>query len=91
LQARINDMAAAISTGMVGSEQRILVEGPSRKDPAEMAGRTENNRVVNFQGGADLIGRFVRVRITRAMPNSLRGEFVAVDDSHQAASAANWA
>jgi tRNA-2-methylthio-N6-dimethylallyladenosine synthase len=47
--------------------------------------------VVNFQGGADLIGRFVRVRITRAMPNSLRGEFVAVDDSHQAASAANWA
>lgn len=90
LQARINAMAAAISAAMVGSEQRILVEGPSRKDPADMAGRTENNRVVNFQGGADLVGRFVRVRITRAMPNSLRGDLVAVDDEQAAATAVNW-
>jgi len=90
LQARINEMAAQISAAMVGSEQRILVEGPSKKDAADMAGRTENNRVVNFRGGPDLIGRFVRVRVTRAMPNSLRGEFLAIDDNDVAASAANW-
>ena len=90
LQARINDMAAAISAGMVGSEQRILVEGPSKKDPADMAGRTENNRVVNFRGGHELIGRFVQVRITRAMPNSLRGDLLASADSRVAVSAANW-
>lgn len=91
LQARINEMAAAISADMVGSEQRILVEGSSRKDPDDMAGRTENNRVINFPGGPELVGRFVRVRVTRAMPNSLRGEFVAIDDTHPPASAANWA
>ena len=90
LQARINTMAAKISAEMVGTEQRILVEGPSRKDPADMAGRTENNRVVNFQGGAGLVGRFVRVHITEAMPNSLRGEFVAEDDNHAAVTAVNW-
>ncbi len=90
LQARINEMAAAISAGMVGGEQRILVEGPSRKDPAEMAGRTENNRVVNFRGAAELVGRFVRVRVTQAMPNSLRGEFIAIDDHQAALNAANW-
>ncbi|MGD8842149.1 MAG: tRNA (N6-isopentenyl adenosine(37)-C2)-methylthiotransferase MiaB [Gammaproteobacteria bacterium] len=90
LQERINRMAARISAGMVCSEQRILVEGRSKKDAAEMAGRTENNRVVNFRGGPELAGRFVRVRVTRAMPNSLRGEFVAVDDPRPANSAANW-
>jgi len=90
LQARINETAAQISAGMVGGEQRILVEGPSKKDAADMAGRTANNRVVNFRGTPELIGRFVRVRITRAMPNSLRGEFIAIDDSTAAASAANW-
>jgi tRNA-2-methylthio-N6-dimethylallyladenosine synthase len=90
LQARINEMAAQISVGMVGGEQRILVEGPSKKDAADMAGRTANNRVVNFRGTPELIGRFVRVRITRAMPNSLRGEFIAIDDDTAAASAANW-
>jgi tRNA-2-methylthio-N6-dimethylallyladenosine synthase len=87
LQARINEMAAAISGGMVGSEQRILVEGPSKKDPAELAGRTENNRVVNFRGSAALIGHFAQVRITRAMPNSLRGELLADADN---VPAANW-
>ncbi len=78
LQARIQEMAARISVDMVSSEQRVLVEGPSRKDPAQMAGRTENNRVVNFAADSDLIGHFVRVRITEVMPHSLRGEFVAL-------------
>lgn len=74
LQARINAMAAAISQAMVGSEQVVLVDGVSRKNPAEMAGRTENNRVVNFVGGQELNGQFVRLRITAALPNSLRGK-----------------
>ena len=76
LQARLNESAAAISRAMVGSVQRVLVERPSRKDPAMLAGRTENNRVVNFAGPARLIGQFADVRITEALPNSLRGEFV---------------
>ncbi|MCF6257508.1 MAG: tRNA (N6-isopentenyl adenosine(37)-C2)-methylthiotransferase MiaB [Gammaproteobacteria bacterium] len=80
LQARISEMAAAISAGMVGTVQRILVERPSRKDANEMSGRTENNRVVNFAGPPRLIGEFVNVRITEAMPNSLRGEVVLLDD-----------
>ncbi len=71
-----SEMAAAISAGMVGTVQRVLVERPSRKDANEMSGRTENNRVVNFAGPARLIGEFVDVRITQAMPNSLRGEVV---------------
>lgn len=90
LQARIAGMAADISTAMVGSEQRILVEGPSRKNAAQMAGRTENNRVVNFDGGSELIGRFVRVRIVEALPNSLQGEFLAVDDPLAADNLVNW-
>jgi tRNA-2-methylthio-N6-dimethylallyladenosine synthase len=90
LQARISGMTADISAAMVGSEQRILVEGPSRKNPAQMAGRTENNRVVNFDGSSELIGRFVRVRITAALPNSLRGEFIAMDDPLTADSLVNW-
>jgi len=84
LQARIDGHAAGISAAMVGSEQRVLVEGPSKKDLFQMSGRTENNRVVNFSAGPALIGRFVRVRVTQALPNSLRGEFVAVDDPHVA-------
>ncbi len=80
LQARISEMAAVISAGMVGTVQRILVERPSRKDANEMSGRTENNRVVNFAGPSRLIGEFVDVRITEAMPNSLRGEVVLLDD-----------
>jgi len=75
LQARITEMAHAISASLVGSIQRILVEQPSRKNPEELvAGRTENNRVVNFAGKTDMIGQFVNVRITEALPNSLRGE-----------------
>ncbi|MCY1377612.1 tRNA-2-methylthio-N(6)-dimethylallyladenosine synthase [compost metagenome] len=72
-----------ISQNMVGTVQRILVEGPARKDPTELHGRTENNRVVNFalpgvpQAGRDrLVGQMVDVSITQAFPHSLRGEIV---------------
>jgi tRNA-2-methylthio-N6-dimethylallyladenosine synthase len=75
LQNRIAHQAQVISRLMVGTVQTVLVEGPSRKDPAQLAGRTENNRVVNFDGPAELIGRMVRVEITEAMPNSLRGRY----------------
>jgi tRNA-2-methylthio-N6-dimethylallyladenosine synthase len=77
LQHTINDSAQRISRLMVGSVQRVLVDRPSRKDPNEISGRTENNRVVNFAGPASLIGQFVDVRITAANPNSLRGEYLA--------------
>jgi tRNA-2-methylthio-N6-dimethylallyladenosine synthase len=73
LQERINRQAAAISRSMVGTTRTILVEGPSRKDPSELFGRTENNRVVNFTGDPSLTGEFVNVIITQALPNSLRG------------------
>ena len=82
LQAQINEQAAAISQSMVGNTERLLVEGPSRKSDLQLCGRTENNRVVNFTSDdASLIGRFVDVRITEALPNSLRGEFIALNDS----------
>ena len=80
LQATIEANARRISAGMVGSEQRVLVDGVSKKDPADIKGRTGNNRVVNFPGHRRLIGRFATVRITEAMSNSLRGEIVAVED-----------
>lgn len=76
LQAQIIKQAAAISSAMVGSVQRVLVDRPSKKDPAQISGRTENNRVVNFSGDHSLIGQFANVRITEALPNSLRGELV---------------
>jgi tRNA-2-methylthio-N6-dimethylallyladenosine synthase len=76
LQQRINQQAQDISRKMVGSVQRILVSRTSRKDPGQLAGRTENNRVVNFKGDTALIGTFVDLKITQAMPNSLRGELV---------------
>ena len=76
LQKRIEAHAASISAGMVGSVQRILVEGPSKKDPNELAGRTDNNRVVNFAGNPRLIGHFVDVKIVSALPHSLRGEIL---------------
>ncbi|NNJ93618.1 MAG: tRNA (N6-isopentenyl adenosine(37)-C2)-methylthiotransferase MiaB [Halobacteria archaeon] len=77
LQARITGMAAAISTSMVGSIQSVLVEKPSRKRADQLSGRTENNRVVNFDATPDLVGQFVDIHITEALPNSLRGELVA--------------
>src|SRR5690606_23485896 len=73
LQARINAQAAAISGAMVGSVQRVLVEGPSRKDPRELTGKTENMKQVNFPGSTSWIGGFVDVVITAALSNSLRG------------------
>jgi tRNA-2-methylthio-N6-dimethylallyladenosine synthase len=77
LQAAINANAKAISEAMVGTVQNVLVEGPSKKNPNEMAGRTENMRYVNFPGDARLIGQFVDVQITQAMSNSLRGRVAA--------------
>jgi tRNA-2-methylthio-N6-dimethylallyladenosine synthase len=80
LQQRIGAMAADISAAMVGSVQRVLVEKPSRRDPRELSGRTDNNRVVNFTAPPDSVGRFVNVRITGALPNSLRGEYAGLAD-----------
>lgn len=73
LQAAINDNARKISEAMVGTVQKVLVEGPSRKDPNELTGKTENMRSVNFPGHPRLVGQFVDIEITRAMSNSLRG------------------
>ncbi|MBI2992786.1 MAG: tRNA (N6-isopentenyl adenosine(37)-C2)-methylthiotransferase MiaB [Gammaproteobacteria bacterium] len=74
LQQRIDGLAASISNAMVGEIERVLVEGPSRKNAVELCGRTENNRTVNFPGEPSLIGRFSDVRITAVLANSLRGE-----------------
>ncbi|MBI4997291.1 MAG: tRNA (N6-isopentenyl adenosine(37)-C2)-methylthiotransferase MiaB [Rhodocyclales bacterium] len=76
LQKRIEELAFAVSQSMVGSIQRVLVEGASRKSEHELAGRTDNNRIVNFVGSPRLIGTFADVRITSALPHSLRGEVV---------------
>ncbi|MGE5154940.1 MAG: tRNA (N6-isopentenyl adenosine(37)-C2)-methylthiotransferase MiaB [Bdellovibrio bacteriovorus] len=73
LQQHIDTQAQRYSRQMVGTVQRVLVEGPSRKDPRQLAGRTESNRVVNFQGDPSLVGQFVDLTITQALPNSLRG------------------
>jgi tRNA-2-methylthio-N6-dimethylallyladenosine synthase len=77
LQARIDAQAQALSGAMVGTRQRVLVEGAARKDAAELCGRTANNRVVNFPGPRDLVGRLADVTITAALPHSLRGELVS--------------
>ena len=77
LQARISELARGVSASMVGSRARVLVEGPSKKNPSELRGRTENNRVVNFAGPGELAGTFADVTIVEALPNSLRGAFVA--------------
>src|SRR5690606_34780853 len=79
LQALVNEQAAAISAAMVGTTQRLLVEGPSKRDPNEMKGRSENNRIVNFIGNPRLIGQMVDVRITQTMANTLKGEIVTRD------------
>ncbi|KPQ03719.1 MAG: tRNA-2-methylthio-N6-dimethylallyladenosine synthase MiaB [Idiomarinaceae bacterium HL-53] len=76
LQQRINQQAQRHARAMLHTEQRILVIGPSKKNPMELSGRTENNRVVNFEGRPDMIGKFVDVMITEALPNSLRGELI---------------
>ncbi len=80
LQDRINQQAQAISRRMVGTVQRILVEGISRKNVMEVSGRTENNRVVNFEGSPEMIGRFVDVEIVDVYTNSLRGKLVRTEE-----------
>ena len=82
LQATIEENVQRISAQRVGTTQRILVEGPSRKDPNELMGRTECNRIVNFPAGPQrdrLVGQMLDVRITQAFPHSLRGELMIVD------------
>jgi tRNA-2-methylthio-N6-dimethylallyladenosine synthase len=76
LQSQLDAQARAVSESMVGTTQRVLVEGSSKKDSAELAGRTGNNRVVNFPGGARLKNGFTEVRITAARSHSLKGELV---------------
>jgi tRNA-2-methylthio-N6-dimethylallyladenosine synthase len=89
LQTQLNEQARAISESMVGSTQRVLVERPSKKDRQELAGRTENNRWVNFPGPASFIGRFVDVDIVRALPQSLRGRLATSIPESDARLAAN--
>ncbi len=76
LQDRITQQALRIARQMLNTEQRILVEGPSKKNPMELRGKTENNRTVNFVGPHSVIGQFVDVKITDVYANSLRGELV---------------
>jgi tRNA-2-methylthio-N6-dimethylallyladenosine synthase len=81
LQAQLNEQARAISRGMVGTVQRVLVERPAKRDAQQLAGRTENNRWINFDGPPTLFNRFTDVLVTEAMPNSLRGRLVARERS----------
>jgi tRNA-2-methylthio-N6-dimethylallyladenosine synthase len=85
LQKRLQELSDEYSQCMVGTRQRVLVEGVSKKDRAELAGRSENNRVVNFAGPARLAGHFVDVEITHALPHSLRGRVVTVPEEETAA------
>lgn len=79
LQQTVNAQAMRYSRLMLGTEQRVLVEGPSKKNLMELRARTENNRVVNFEGSAELIGQFVDVKIVDVFANSLRGELVRTE------------
>ncbi|GGP22168.1 tRNA (N6-isopentenyl adenosine(37)-C2)-methylthiotransferase MiaB [Silvimonas iriomotensis] len=79
LQARIQELADDVNRNMVGTVQRVLVEGISRKDSKQLAGRTDNNRIVNFDGHPRLVNSFVNVRVTAALPHSLKGEIVTVE------------
>ncbi len=76
LQQRLNQQAQAHARRMLNTQQCILVEGPSKKDPMQLAGRTENNRIVNFEGQPNMIGKFVDIIVTEVLPNSLRGRLV---------------
>jgi tRNA-2-methylthio-N6-dimethylallyladenosine synthase len=83
LQDIITSNASAINQQMIGTIQSVLVDGVSRKSEAQISGRTENNRVVNFAGDKELIGRFVDVRFTEARTNSLQGELLGLSDRDQ--------
>ncbi|WP_288843588.1 MiaB/RimO family radical SAM methylthiotransferase, partial [uncultured Deefgea sp.] len=76
MQKRLEQQAEAINLSMIGSVQRVLVERFAKKDKTELAGRTDNNRIVNFEGSPRLMNQFVEVRITDAFPRSLRGEII---------------
>ncbi|MCK5477781.1 MAG: TRAM domain-containing protein, partial [Methylococcales bacterium] len=76
LKTRLDEMTRDVSSSMVDTVQTVLVEGVSKKNPLQMTGRTENNRVVNFTAHPRLAGQFVDVMITEALPNSLRGRVV---------------
>ena len=80
LQQRITQQAMQYSHQMLGTEQRVLVEGPSKKDVMELTGRTETNRIVNFVGTPDMIGKFVDIKITDVWTNSLRGDVIRTED-----------
>lgn len=80
LQQRITQQAMQFSRKMLGTVQRVLVEGPSKKDIMELTGRTENNRIVNFKGDPSMIGKFVDIEITDVWTNSLRGEVIRTED-----------
>lgn len=88
LQARLEQSAASISRAMVGTRQRVLVEGPSRRNPQRVCGRTANNRYLHFTGPAQKIGQIIDVRVTEALPHSLLGEIEpALTEDHHAV---NW-
>ncbi|HSC81081.1 MAG TPA: tRNA (N6-isopentenyl adenosine(37)-C2)-methylthiotransferase MiaB [Chitinolyticbacter sp.] len=76
LQKRIDELASEVNRSMLGTVQRVLIEGHARKNAEELAGRTDNNRIVNFAGPARLIGQFAEVIVTEALPHSLRGEIL---------------
>jgi len=76
LQEAISSMASAISRSMIGSQQRVLVDGYSRKNTNQLSGRTENNRVINFSANPDLVGEFVDLLVSEALSNSLRGSLL---------------
>jgi tRNA-2-methylthio-N6-dimethylallyladenosine synthase len=79
LQSRLDQQAAEKARALVGTTATVLVDGPSRKDPNELSGRTPCNRIVNFPADHELVGRFAQVRITEALRNSLRGEVAEVE------------
>jgi tRNA-2-methylthio-N6-dimethylallyladenosine synthase len=81
LQALVGEQSTRFARAMVGSVQRVLVERPARRDQRQLAGRTDNNRWVNFDGPSMLIDRYVDVAITEAMPNSLRGRLAVPERS----------
>jgi len=85
LQNRVQEIALEYSGRMVGTRQRVLVEGVSKRDASELAGRSENNRVVNFAGPSRLVGHFVDLEITEALPHSLRGRVVTIPVEENAA------
>jgi tRNA-2-methylthio-N6-dimethylallyladenosine synthase len=91
LQAQLESQAHAISAAMVGTRQRVLVERAAKKDARELAGRTANNRWVNFAGPAHLIDRFVDVEVTQALAHSLRGRLAGATPVAAAASASRTA